>query len=126
RRQEFYSFVPCICPILRAITVFVVRILESVTCVRINRDVVLLSELIELPLELLNVIGSDTAVLCAENPQDWCIDFLQGCGVSGEVPIIDHIRRQFRLLKRDIERIAATHAPSYRADPILLHITLRL
>ena len=39
--------------------------------------------------KFVNVVGSDAAVLTAEDAEDRGVDFLQGFGVGGEVAAVD-------------------------------------
>jgi len=54
-----------------AVSIFVVGIFEGVAGVVVDLDVDLLSQLLELLFEFVNVVGSDAAILAAEKGQGW-------------------------------------------------------
>ena len=61
----------------------------------------------------------------AEKSEDRSVDLFQALGVGGEVAVVDDVGRERGFLQGDIQSIAAAHAPSDRADAVLLHVGLR-
>src|SRR5512143_3954405 len=82
-------------------------------------------EFLHLLLEGSDRVGRDPAILPAEDTENLGIDLLQRGIVSSEMTVIDDIDRELGLRNRKVQRIAASHAPSNRADLVLLNIGLR-
>src|SRR5690348_1940123 len=65
-REKIHSFLPRVCRIVRSVSLFIVRILETMSGVRIDRDFDFFAELLERLFKLFHILGRDPMVLRAK------------------------------------------------------------
>src|SRR6266496_1802395 len=124
------GFVPRVGSILLTISIFIVGILEGVSCIGVNRDFNLLAELLHCRSELLQILRRDSTIILSEKSQDRSVDLFHRHLVSGQASVIkdsviDDIGGESRLLNRQADRITTSHAPADCADPFLANTGLR-
>src|SRR5580692_4027538 len=125
-REEIYRALPCVGRVSGAVAVFVIWIFKAVTTIVIDLDVDLLPLLFHGCFEFMYVVRRDALILAAEQSEHGSVDFLESFGIGGELAVVNDVSGERGLLKCDIERVAAAHAPSNRSDAVLLHVRLRL
>src|ERR1035441_4528153 len=108
-----------------AVALLVAGILEGMSRVREDVNVHGLAQRFELRFELLYVGNRNTHVLAAEDPEDSGIDLLQRGVVGSEMAVVDDRDLQPRIGNGEIERIAASHAPSDGTDALGIDVGLR-
>src|ERR1700752_515773 len=93
---------PCISGVLSAINRLVVRIFERVCSIGIDFAVGLLALFLERSLKLLHGVRRNPAILPAKVPENGSMNFLDGRGIGGQMPIVDDHGRQRRLGESDV------------------------
>src|SRR3974377_984480 len=114
-RQEGHRQLPGCGGIVGA-GVRVFYVFKAVPGVGENGNVNCLSESFHLRLKLVDVGRSNALVLSAKNAENGGIDLLERGVVRGKVTVVDDGDLELRIGDGEIQRVAATHAPSDITD----------
>src|ERR1017187_10530196 len=124
-REECGGEFPGFGGVVGAVARLVVGVLESVSGVGEDVNVRGLAQRPELRFELLDVGGLDALVLAAKDAEDSGINFPQGGIVGCEMAVVDHSGFQPGIGDREIQRVAAAHAPPDAAEALGFEVGLR-